>query len=429
MKTSDIKEYTRSQLWIWPLAGLVVTGLVAAGTIYADAQIALALERAFARLDLVTGDPNAARVILSVIAGAMVSLLVFTFTMTMVVIQLASSQYSPRLMRSVLRDRPTKISLTLFICTFAYALIVLRSVIDQPKLTVVPELSIGVTYLLVLACLFAFIMYVDHVAHTMRVGTVIERVIEETLSVINRTKRSVGTPTSHPAPEQLGGGHDIRCPTSGSVSHLDEKRLLALASKHDATIQILHRVGDHVPPGCPLVRIYDADVDDSDILELISLARTRTMQQDVAFGFRQILDIANRALSPGINDSTTAVQCIDGLHDLLRRLLDEPDLPAAVAGEQDRGLLLVPRTTWRDYVTLASTEVRIYGAGSPQVARRLEAMLRDLYSAAPLDRRAPIEQELRLLGASVEEVVALAADRTLFEQPDEQGLGGAPYQH
>lgn len=432
MKTSDLKEYIASRLWVWPALGLVMTFGTAILTLYADAELSEEFRLVFDRLNVITGDADAARTILSAIATAMVSLLVFTFTMTMVVIQLASAQYSPRLMRSVLRDKPTHISLTLFICTFAYALIVLRSVVSLDDRVVVPELSLAFTYVLVLTSLFTFIIYINHVAQTMRVGTVIERVTNETLGLIERMStriRSLDSTPNRPSLDHLRDGREILCRENGAVSHVDEHALVALAIERDLVIELLHPVGDHVPAGAPAARTYGGEIDDLEILKHITFARSRTMQQDVAYGIRQIVDVANRALSPGINDPTTAVQCIDGLHDLLRRLVDQPDLPTVLTDDDGHPRLVVPRTRWPTYLALATTEIRVYGAGSPQIPRRLHAMLQDLWSAAPPERKAALERELRLLEASVEQEVDLPDDRTLSKQPDYRGLGVPIHPH
>jgi uncharacterized membrane protein len=433
LKLSDLKEYAGSRLWIWPLIGLAVTLVAAVGTLYVDLATSTVIERLFARVDVITGDPDAARAILSVIAGSMVSLLVFTFTMTMVVIQLASAQYTPRLMRSVLRDRPTKASLTLFICTFAYALVVLRAVADDQERVVVPELSLAVTYVLVLTSLFTFILYINHVAQTMRVSNMIDRVTEETAALIEtlreRARSARGARTPPPSGDHLHGARDLGCPRSGTLSHIDEDALLRLASDRDLVIEVLLRVGDHVPRRSPLARVRGGPIDDHEITDCITLARSRTMQQDIGFGLRQLVDIANRALSPGVNDPTTAVQCIDGLHDLLRELVDHPEMPGALADDDGHGRLIIPRATWDDHVSVATTEIRVSGASSPQIPRRLEAMLRDLHGAAPPERRAVLEHQLRLLEASVASEVELAQDRELFQHPDEQGLGAVTRRH
>jgi uncharacterized membrane protein len=428
LKLSNVKEYVVSRLWTWPMVGLLITFLVAGLTLYADAELGDRVDSLLYRSELLTSDPDTARAMLTVISGAMVSLLVFSFTMTMVVIQLASAQYSPRLMRSVLRDRPTKMALALFICTFAYSMLVLRAVVDQPGAQVVPELSLAVTYLLVLASLFTFVAYINHIAHSLRVGTVIARVTDETAGLIEQIgrraagelrKRPTQSPEDHPS-----DARDVGCPHSGSISHIDEEELLRLATERDLVIELAHRVGDHVPRGAALARVRGR-IDDDELTPCISLAQSRTLQQDIAYGLRQLVDIASRALSPGVNDATTAVQCLDGLHDLLRRLLEHPELPEVLVDDDGVGRLIIPRATWADHVALAITEIRIYGAGSPQIPRRLEAMLRDLHGAAAPHQRPVLERELRLLEAQIDREVELPEDRAMARRPDEQGLGTA----
>ena len=147
------------------------------------------------------------------------------------------------------------------------------------------------------------------------------------------------------------------------------------------------------------------------------------MHQDVGFGFRQLVDIAERALSPAINDPTTAVQCLDHLHDFLRRLVTRT-FPSGSYLDGDGELrLVVPSARWEDYVSLAFDEVRQYGESSLQVSRRLHATIGDLLSIAPDERRAPLEDELRLLYESVGRSFPDPEDRRIAEQPDAQGIG------
>jgi uncharacterized membrane protein len=164
--------------------------------------------------------------------------------------------------------------------------------------------------------------------------------------------------------------------------------------ERDLLIAVLPRVGDFVPLGAPLVQLWGAaDVSEVQAERWVVLAHERTPRKDAAFGFRQLVDIAVRALSPGVNDPTTAVEVLDRLHDLLRALVQR-DIPEPVRMDESGQLRLVlPRPDFADYVQLSFEEIRLYGAGSVQVVRRARAALRDLINVANRDRAKVLERE------------------------------------
>ena len=163
---------------------------------------------------------------------------------------------------------------------------------------------------------------------------------------------------------------------------------MAAAKGAGAVVVLRVGIGDFVPTGAPLLDLHGADADGCAVTDCISFARERTMHQDPAFGLRQLVDLAAKALSPGINDPTTAVQAIDQIHDILRRLAPRP-LPAGrQADDAGHARLIFPTMDWDDFLSLAVDEIRLYGAGSLQVTRRLRGMLEDLLTIVSEDRRA-----------------------------------------
>jgi uncharacterized membrane protein len=219
--------------------------------------------------------------------------------------------------------------------------------------------------------------------------------------------------------------------THGVVTSVDDGRLTELARDAHAIFQVVPMVGDFVPNGAPLLRVWlrgtapDHDSLASQLEAAVQVGPERTMTQDAAFGFRQLVDIAERALSPGVNDPTTAVQAIDELHDLLRRLATRA-IPSPVRVDEEGSLLfLLPRPSWGEYVALAVDEIRQYGSGSIQVARRLRYLLLDLEGVAPAPRREPIARQLRLLDAGLATDFALQEDRQAASQPSPSGQGPA----
>jgi len=210
------------------------------------------------------------------------------------------------------------------------------------------------------------------------------------------------------------------------VLAFDLKGLVSLAARSNCVLELVPEVGDFVAAGDPLFRVFGGgdDLTDDRLRRSVALGQERTVEQDAMFAFRIIVDIASKALSPAINDPTTAVLSIDQIHHLLR---DVGGRSLAEGRETDsRGQLRLAYRTpnWEDFVHLAVTEIRQYGRDSIQVMRRLRAMLENLIETLP-ERRAPLlRQELSLLEASSKRIFPDLDDQTLAEIPDLQGMGG-----
>lgn len=193
----------------------------------------------------------------------------------------------------------------------------------------------------------------------------------------------------------------------GVVTAIDLNRLANLAREAQVTLVVVPRAGDFVASGMPLVEVYgSAGVDESRVRSALALSRERDLAQDPAFGFRQLVDIAERSLSPGVNDPTTATQCLDHIHALLRHLA--PRQLTARTCLSDDGLLLAMacQPAWEDYVRLGLNEIRHWGAGSLQVHRRIEELLSDLATVTPPERRAVLTEQRRLLDLRREDLPA-----------------------
>lgn len=187
------------------------------------------------------------------------------------------------------------------------------------------------------------------------------------------------------------------------LASVDADRLVALASEHRLVIALVPMVGDFIPGGGPVLQIWGA-VDrgcEHALTGCLHLAAERTLEEDVGFGIRQLVDVAERALSPGTNDPSTAIQALDQLHDLLRRLCVRRFPSPQRAGRDGVTRLIVPRPDFEDYLGLALNEIRRAGATSLQVARRLRVLLDDLEAVAPPARRRAIARQLSLLDDSV----------------------------
>lgn len=328
--------------------------------------------------------PDGAREVLSAVTGSMITFTGLVFSITIVVLTLTSGQFSPRVLRTFLRDRITQYSLGVFVATFVYSVLVLRTVRTGEN-EFVPALSTTVSLVLLVASVAMFLIYIHHVATTIQVSRIIQAIGTETRLTIDRELPDDTPVDSLPAPRvDTSGARRLAARGRGILISVDDEALVRLAADEDVTLVVLNKVGQYVPEGAPLLAIvgrsegFDTDC----AYDCLRQGKERTMDQDVAFGFRQLVDIAEKALSPGINDPTTAVQCLDELHDLLRRLVTRA-LPTGVhADDAGRVRLLVPALDFAGYLDLACQEIHQYGADAVQVQRRLRVMLSDLREAA-----------------------------------------------
>ncbi len=370
--------------------------------------------------DSLSGGPDAALAILSTIAASMVSLAALVLTITMVVVQLAMGQFSPRIVQTFLQDKPSQFAIGLFVATFAHAMLTLREV-DMGPPEVVPGLAIAVAYLLVVVSIVVLVLYVHHIGQSLRVSALIELVGTDTRRLLDEQY----PPDAEPARPTDG---TIAAPLSGVVCRLDHDRLVEVARAGHCTLHLVPALGQFVPAGATLFEVEgDGEpLDHRDVTDAVEIGLERTLDQDIAYGFRLLVDMAERAVSESaFLDPSTAVQAIDRIHDCLRQLVDRP-FPDGRHHDRDGELRLVtPVMSWDAYVQLAFEEIRLAGAGSPQVVRRLAQALDDLRGIAPPERRLALDRQHDLLRAAVD-----GDDRpTIDLTPDGHGIGTAAGEH
>ena len=412
------RAFLKDSLWVVP-----VTSMLAA-LICAPLTRRLNYTLPFSFLDF---GMQGARAAVGMIAASMLTFVVFFFSVLLVTVQIASGNLSPRIIARPFQSTVLKAALGLFVFTFTYGVAVLGRLEDQ-----VLQLPVFLTVLLSVASIGTFLFVVEFVGKELRPATVVARVAQRGLQVI----RSV-----YPLP--LGAGA-IPQPSAGlhkeSVCQLvrhegspgvvvafDMERLFSLALKNQCTIELVPQVGDYVPPGGPLFRIRGGGrlIHARELGHAITLGRERTMEQDPAFAFRIIVDIADKALSPAINDPTTGVLAIDQIQCLLQEV-GERDLSTGTVTDDHGQVRLVYRTPdWQDFVLLAVSEIRQYGANSVQIMRRLRAMLESLVAVLPPARAPFLQQQLDLLQVAVEKAFVDPRDRRNATHADSQGLGGA----
>jgi uncharacterized membrane protein len=371
-------------------------------------------------------NPEAMRTLLGTLAASMFTFVVFVCSALLIAVQLASAQLTPRIIAFVFRDSVTKLALSLFVFIFTFSLAVLIRITNT-----VPLLSVYVATYGFMVSLVVFLYLVDHVGKTLRpsgalrsVAFVGRSVIEEVYSrrfAESRQQPPDSTMVMHEEP-----GRMVLSPRDGVILAFDIRGLQELAQRADSVVELVPQVGDDVAIGDPLFRIYGGrtELADAALCQSVAVGQERTPQQDPRLAFRIMVDVASKALSPAINDPTTAVLALDQIHHLLRnvgsRCLDDERVR-----DQSGRLRLVYRTPdWQDFVHLAVTEIRHFGGQSIQVARRLRAMLENLIQSLPPERAPLLQQELHLLNRSAEHFFPEPEDRALADVGDLQGVGG-----
>ncbi len=409
----------RSNLWFIPVMCVLAGVALSIGTITIDRLTDFALIPRW-----MTGGPDAALGILTTIALSMVSLATLVLTITMVVVQLAMGQFSPRIVQTFLRDRPSQLAIGLFVATFAHAMLSMREVQFEGE-GQVPGIAIGVAYVLVLVSIAMLVLYVDHIGRSLRVSSLIELVGDDTRCLLDdqfpELLPDVGTFPQSASPRSV-----IAAATSGVVTSIDRDELVSVAVSADCVLHVVPAVGSFVPAGGSLIDVEGqaARLDRGAAVQCVELGLERTLDEDVAYGFRMLVDVAERSLSESpFLDPTTAVQSIDRLHDGLRQLAVRV-IPDGRRYDDDGALrLTVPTMDWDAYVHLAFDEIRLAGAGSPQVSRRLIAALTDLIDYAPSDRRPALVEQLDLLTEQICHLSRDSRDLRRSSVADGQGLG------
>jgi uncharacterized membrane protein len=410
-----IKLFLRNSIWVLPALS-IVAGLLAV-------VLLNRLERAFGwTLNL---SPETGRVVMSTIAAAMFTLVAISSSAVLLAVQLASAQLTPRIIALIYRNTARKLSITLFVFTFTFSVAVLVRIEDH-----VPLLTGYIAAYGFLINLALFLHFIDSMGKSLRPSAVLRKVAHAGREVIRDVypQQLEEQQSLSPKPIMTVNGKQhriVRNETDGVILAFDLKGLVALAERSKCVIELIPEVGDFVAAGDPLFRIYEGgdDLNDDKLRRSIAMGQERTLEQDPMFAFRIIVDIASKALSPAINDPTTAVLSIDQIHHLLR---DLGNRHLSDGRESSKGQLrLVYRTpNWEDFVLLAVTEIRQYGRDSVQVMRRLKAMLESLIQTLPEHREPLLVKELRLLASSSKRMFPEPDDQTLAGTGDLQGMGG-----
>ncbi len=426
MKTSLLSYWDSLRSNFWFVPSLMVAGSVLLSflTLWLDhrpepgriASAALTYSRG----------PEGARAILSAVAGSMVTIASLTFSITIVTLQLASSQFGPRLLRSFVRDRGNQVVLGTFIATFTYCLLVLRAVNGTEEHEFVPHLSVIIALLLTLASLGVLIYFIHHTSYSIQAETVVDSVGRDLREAIDRLfPESLGKDATAaerpPAAATLPAGFDagsrpVPATESDYLQAVDGERLLEMATEKDLVLRVEHRPGRFVVEGQDLVRVWPATGLDDGLTEAIREAfyfgSRRTLTQDTGFAVDQLVEVAVRALSPGINDPFTAVACLDRLGASLSRLAGR-ETPSAYRFDEGGQLRVVAEvTSMAGLVDAAFHQIRQAARTNAAVTLRL---LETIAVILPFARDATFRESLRRHAALVlegsQEGLPSASDR------------------
>jgi uncharacterized membrane protein len=297
-----------STLWLIPL------GCLLAGVALSFVTTAIDSANGFDLLPRsLTGSPEAATQILATIASSTVSLAALVLSLSLVVIQLAMGQFSPRIVGSLLKDRRSQWAIGIFVGTVAFTILSLRRVGEGGQ---VPGLTMLVAFVLGLASFAALLLYIHHTGQSLRVAGLIDLVGDDLRAELDNR---YDEPLAEGAPE--AAADIIVAPEPGVVCEVDRALLVEFAAAADCRLELVPMMGDFVPAGAPLIRV-DGDaarLDRTTTAQAIVLGAERTHTRDPAYGFRKLVDIAERSIADPFDDPTTAVQAIDRLHDCLRQ--------------------------------------------------------------------------------------------------------------
>ena len=406
------REVLRTNLWLVPAVEVAGAVVLFAAT-YALDRAAFARDFGLPSW-LLSGSPDAARQILIAIAAAIITVVGVVFSIVIVALTLTSTQFGPRMLRNFIRDRGTQVTLGTFVATFVYAVLALGS-IGQGGPAFVPRISITVTLALMVADLAVLIYFLHHITIQIQLPHVIAGIAGDLAAAIE-LQAGHGAADSGRAAARLvaglhGPGGEVAAPRSGYLQYIQHRLLIRLAAELGVVIHLRYRPGHFLVQGHPYATVWPADAAGRVARELSRAHVTgpyRTLAQDVSFGVDQLVEIAIRALSPAVNDTFTALTCIDWIGDSLCNVTGRWHPTRVYRDAAGIVRLVTTETTYKRLVQRAFEKIRQSGRGMPAVMiRQLDALAKIMERAtAPEDRQLLLDQAAmieRLSLSSVDE--------------------------
>jgi uncharacterized membrane protein len=412
----------QASLWFVPGLFVIASIWLAVGLVEVDVRIKGELLRNYPRL--FGAGAEGSRGMLTTIAASMMTAVSVSFSITLAALAQASSQYTPRILRNFMRSRTTQVTLGILAGIFAYCLIVLRTVRGSDELQFVPSLAILFGFVLALIGVGALIFFIHHAAISIQASHLIAAVSEETIAAIDQLfPRELGEDLAEDEPHKPPAGLEtlawqtVLATRTGYVQSVDSDALLQLAGQSEAIIKLECRIGDFVIAETPLAVVALSRPVDSAFTEKLNnlINLHRTVEQDAGFGIRQLVDVALKALSPGVNDTTTAITCIDYLTAILVRLAPRRiPSPYRYEGEHLRVIAVGP--TFERMLVHAFTQIRCSADSNLAVILRLLRCLETIAASTQSPaRRQALQQQLEVITELIEHGNLLAHDRLKLE--------------
>jgi uncharacterized membrane protein len=381
------------------------------------------------------GGPSAARDLLAAIATSLISVTGLTFSLTVVALQLGSSQYSPRLLQTFVSDRVVQATLAALTATYVYALTVLRTVRSEgdteDETAFVPRLSVTVAYALTLGSVLALVLFLGHLARSLRVETMLRDVHDEAHGTFARELPESGPQECPSDVFPHGEGMPLPAASSGFLTDVDERLLVDAAVETDTLVLLDARIGESVLTDTPVAHVwprragatFDPHRLQQALDQALQLRYERSPSRDIAYSLRKVIDVIGRALSPGINDPTTAVHALSHASALLGDLLSRPLAANCHTDEGGVVRLVVPQWNADELVDLVLEEPLEYAPGQPVVLRRIAALLREVAWRAPGVLDDVLHDRLRkVVDLAAESTRITATERRCWEQRLEAAL-------
>ena len=414
-----VRSYLKSSLWVVPFVAIPLE-LIATRLVHG-------LD-AWSGWSLLNYSVSGSQAMLQTFVTATLSFVVFTFGSLLVAIQVASAQMTPRIIATtLLRNDVVRYTVGLFIFTLMFSLSAQNKMVKD-----VHQLVMLAATLLGILSFAAFFFLIDYASRLLRPISILAQVGADGLAVIEGVYPD---PTVRPYTREnqsltLCSPSGVICHqgASGIILAVNLDLLKATAERSNGVIELVPQVGDFVAMGEPLFNLYFSghSIVEETLRASVALGSERTMDQDPTFAFRIVIDIALKALSPAINDPTTAVLAIDQLHRMLR-LVGERHLRTDELLDDSGRLRVIFRTpNWEEYVHLTFSEIRRCGSNNLQVVRRLRAMIENLIQTLPAHRHAALVEQLALLDREIEKNFPYPEELALARVADAQGLGGRP---
>lgn len=412
MRSESFREYASGALWIPPFAAGTVALLAAWGI----SQVTVPPDSVLARFEF-QGDYADARNLLFGISGTVVTVIALVLGLSVVALQLSSTQFSPRLLRNFLRDRPNQVALSVFLATFAYSAALLFSVGAGPDPEDFSRLAVSGAIVLLFASMGMVVYFADHLSHSLQVEAIMRRVERETLDVIRHSPVDVVEHPPSPPSWALG----IPATSSGYVQTTHPELLLPMASRYGVGIALTRGVGQHIAMGETLAWVWtpapdqpapDLGAFEHAFAQDVGIGFERTRQQDVAVGIRQLVDVASKALSPAVNDPYTAVQAIHHLTVIFGAMARHPLGPRVARDPGGTAVVVVPSRLFGQYLGKMCGLIRRYGSAEPTISTGLLRLLSHTadVARADADRLDAIAEQGRLVTDDARREIAQPAD-------------------